>query len=320
MLEHIGVFLELARAGSLRGAASRLGLDETTVSRRLTRLEESLGVRLMDRGRERWRLTEAGRRLLPHAEAIDSEVVAATQEVVPGSGELSGALRVVTSDGFGAYVLMPQLQEFHERHPALRIEVSTSTTHAAATERDFDVAITLERPSSRFAEVRALTDYELKFYATQEYLDTHGTPGSAAELRRDHTLIWYVDALLDVEQLRLLDIVVPHATAMIQTNNIAGHLEAARAGLGVALLPTYIGERAAELRPVLHDQLSARRRYWVAVPRATLLLARVTAFCSALDAIVSRHPQLLPVAGSRAPGSRRAASGPGRQLRQGEPR
>ena len=293
MLEHIGVFLELARSGTLRGAAARLGFDETTVSRRLGRLEESLGVRLMDRGREGWRLTEAGRRLVPHAETIDSQMMAATEDLAIGAGELSGSLRVVASDGFGAYVLLPHLTEFHERHPDLRIEVSTSTSHAAATERDFDVAITLERPPSRSAEVRALTDYELRLYASEQYLRTHRTPRDASDLRNDHTLIWYVDALLDVEPLRLLGTVVPHATAMVQTNNISGHLTAARAGLGIALLPTYIGEAEPGLRPVLHDQISARRRYWLTVPRSTLLLARVTAFCGALERIVAKHPQLL---------------------------
>lgn len=292
MLEHIGVFLELARWGTLRGAAAQLGLDETTVSRRLGRLEASLGVRLMDRGREGWRLTEAGRRLVPHAEAIDSQMMAATEDLASGAGELSGALRILASDGFGAYVMLPNLTEFHEHHPALRIEVSTSTSHTAATDRDFDVAITLERPPSKSAEVRALADYELRLYASAQYLESHGDPRGATDLRSGHTLIWYVDALLDVEPLRLLDQIVPNATAMVQTNNISGHLTAARAGLGIALLPTYIGEAEPDLRPVLHEQLSVRRRYWLTVPRSTLLLARVTAFCSALERIVAGHPQL----------------------------
>lgn len=294
MLEHIGVFLEVVRAGTLKGAAARLDLDETTVSRRLTKLEDSFGTRLFDRGRGGWSLTEAGRRLVPAAESIDSQFMTAVEDISSKRGELAGSLRVVAADGFGAYVLLPHLKAFHDQHPALRLEVSTSTSHTAVLERDFDVAITLERPSSQSADVQHLTDYELRCYASRDYLRGHGTPSTLEQLRAHHTLIWYIDALLDVEPLRMLDAVIPNAKAMIQTNNISGHFTAVRAGLGIALLPTYIGEAEPELCPVLPDEISVRRSYWVTVPRSTRLLARVTAFRSALDTIAAEHPHLFP--------------------------
>lgn len=294
MLEHIGVFLELVRAGTLKGAAARLGFDETTVSRRISKLEDSFGARLFDRGRGGWSLTEAGRRLVPYAESIDSQFLTAVEEVSSRPGELSGSLRVVTTDGFGAYVLLPELRTFHAQHPALRIEVSTSTSRAAALERDFDVAITLERPSNPSATVRHLTDYELRCYGSRAYLGANGTPDSIDELRSGHTIIWYIDALLDVEPLRMLDGLIPNATAMIQTNNIAGHLSAVRAGLGLTLLPTYIGEAEPDLCPVLPDLISARRSYWLTTPRATSLLTRVSSFTAALDTIAAGHPHLFP--------------------------
>ncbi|MEB4616345.1 LysR family transcriptional regulator [Leucobacter sp. M11] len=294
MLDHITIFLELVRAGTLRGAALRLSLDETTVSRRLSKLEDSFGARLFDRGRGGWTLTEAGTRLVPYAESIDSEFMTAVEEVSSKRGELSGSLRVITTDGFGAYLLLPGLQAFHEEHPTLRLEVSTSTRHSATLERDFDAAITLERPSSASAEVQHLTDYELRCYASHSYLEKHATPGGLEDLRRDHTIIWYIDALLDVEPLRLIDALVPGSRAMIQTNNISGHLSAVRAGLGIALLPTYIGEGEPELRQVLPDQISVRRSYWLTIPRSTRLLARVTAFRAALETITTEHPHLFP--------------------------
>jgi len=240
-LENLRFMLETARTGKLREAALRLRVDETTVSRRISRLENELGTRLFDRTPHGWRLTEPGRLLLPHAEAIESAASGALEAVASRSGELTGTARILAPDGFGVHVLIPGLQPLLTAHPRLDIEILTATTHDLITARDFDVAITLERPGPRAASVRHLTDYELRFYASHAYIDRHGRPQTVDELRENHDLVWYIDAILDVQPLRILEHLVPRAHARVQTNNISGHHAAARAGLGIVPLPTYIG-------------------------------------------------------------------------------
>ncbi len=290
--ENLRYLLEVARTGRLREAAARLQVDETTVSRRISRLEQELGVRMFDRTPQGWRITEPGRLVVPHAESIESSVSRVLEAVVSRAGELSGTARVLAPDGFGGNVLMPGLRPLLEAHAGLSVEVITATTHDLVTARDFDVAVTLERPTLRAAAVQHLADYELRFFASREYLDRRGVPASAEELRREHDLVWYVDALLDVAPLRILDQLLPRAVARVQTTNITGQHSAARAGLGVALLPAYIGAADPDLVGVLPDELRISRTYWLVVPRDLTELLRVREITQAIHALVAAHPHL----------------------------
>lgn len=290
--ENLRFLLEVARTGRLREAAARLEVDETTVSRRISRLEQELGVRMFDRTPQGWRVTDSARLILPHAEAVESSVARALEAVVSRTGELSGTARLLAPDGFGANVLVPGLRPLLDAHAGLSLEVITATSHDLITARDFDVAVTLEKPSPRAAAVRHLADYELRAYASRDYLERRGTPRSVDELRRDHDLIWYVEALLDVAPLRILDELLPRGHARLQTNNITGQHSATRAGLGVGILPTYIGGADPELVGVLPEALSISRTYWLVVPRDLTELLRVRVITDAIRALVAEHPHL----------------------------
>lgn len=284
--------LEVTRSGSLLDAARRLGVDRTTVTRRIASLERAVGERLFDRTGGGWQLTEAGRRMLPHAEAIDAAVVSAFEHTGGGAG-LTGALRVVAPDGFGAYVLTPGLRPLIHEHHELDVAIVTATAHSVLTMRDFDLAITLEQPSPHAGIVRHLADYELGLYASNAYIEEIGQPDGLHDLE-SHVVIWYVEDLLDVAPLRFLGSLLPGIRARVQTTNIAGHHRAARAGVGIAPLPTYIGDGDDTLTRLLPGEFAVSRRYWEVVPREISRLARVRALRSTLDRIVVEHQQLSP--------------------------
>ncbi|MDV8070601.1 LysR family transcriptional regulator [Rhodococcus sp. IEGM 1366] len=288
--DNMRYLLELSRTGRIADAAKRLGVDHTTVSRRITKLEKDTGTRLFDRGAAGWELTEAGRRLVPHAEVVESALLAALDETAPIGG-LTGTVRIITPDGFGAFVLVPGLSGIRAEHPDLFVELVTSTSHDLLTGRDFDIAVTLECPPPRSVTVSRLANYDLRLYASRQYLDKNGAIASVDDLR-DHTLVWYVDAFLDVEPLRILDSLLPRCRAQIQTNNIAGHYQAVKSGVGVAPLPTYIGAFDPDLVEVLSDQFIAHRTYWLVVPRDLARLSRVKAVSDALFSIVAANSEL----------------------------
>jgi DNA-binding transcriptional LysR family regulator len=285
-------FLEVSATGRIADAAKRLGVDHTTVSRRISRLEKDLGVRLFDRGATGWHLTDAGRRMIPYAKTVESTLRAAMDAAQGTSdGAISGSARIVAPDGFGSFILIPGLKGLRRAHPDLAVELVTSTTHNLVAARDYDVAVTLEHPSPRAVLVQKLADYQLRLYASKEYLASLPTLESMQDLRHC-TLIWYVDAFLDVEPLRELYSLIPNFNAQIQTNNIAGHHLAARNGLGIAPLPTYIGENDDSLSVVLPDQFVVERTYWLVVPRDLARSARVRVVTDLLKSIAAQHPQL----------------------------
>lgn len=289
--DNLRYFLEVARAGRLSDASRVLEVDHTTVGRRITVLERSVGERLFDRAPSGWRLTEAGKRMMPRAEAVESAVMAAYDVQGATPDVLTGSIRITATDGFGAFIIAPHLVELKAAHPRLSVELVTATVHNAVSERHFDVAVTLERPTSRAVRSDVLCHYDLGLYATAEYLENHPPIAKVSDLRA-HTLIWYVNALMDVEPLRILD-ELPHVqTVDAQISNITGHWLAARSGLGVAPLPAYIANGDERLIRVLPDAFSVRRLYWLVVPRELERLERVRTVCAFLRDTVEAHPDL----------------------------
>ncbi|WP_395307675.1 LysR family transcriptional regulator [Mycobacterium sp. AMU20-3851] len=289
--DNLRYFLEVARAGRLSDASRVLEVDHTTVGRRITALERSVGERLFDRAPSGWRLTEAGKRMMPRAEAVESAVMAAYDVQGATPDVLTGSIRITATDGFGAFIIAPHLVELKAVHPRLRVELVTATVHNAVSERHFDVAVTLERPTSRAVRSEVLCHYDLGLYATAEYLNAHPPIAKVSDLRA-HTLIWYVNALMDVEPLRILD-ELPHVQNVdAQISNITGHWLAARSGLGVAPLPAYIANGDERLIRVLPDAFSVRRLYWLVVPRELERLERVRTVCAFLRDTVQAHPDM----------------------------
>ncbi|MCV7064751.1 LysR family transcriptional regulator [Mycolicibacterium farcinogenes] len=291
--DNLRFFLEVARTGRLNEAARNLGVDHTTVGRRITALEKAFGERLFDRSPGGWHLTEAGADLLPRAETVESAVVAAYDARTSTAGPLTGTVRMVTPDGFGAFVVAPRLIELRRAHPHLDVELVTATEHGSLSARHFDIAVTLEQPSPRAVHVHHLAGYDLRLYATPEYLSAAPPIADIADLT-DHTLVWYIDALLDVAPLRILESLPHKQRVAVQTNNITGHWTAARSGLGIAPLPEYLGEPDDALEVVLPEKFSARRNYWMVIPREMQQLGRVRAVAQFLRSTVAASPYLAP--------------------------
>ncbi|WP_420111750.1 LysR family transcriptional regulator [Pseudactinotalea sp.] len=288
--EDLRIFLAVARTGRLGRAAALLGLDHTTVGRRISTLERDVGRRLFDRATDGWHLTPDGERLLAPAETVDAALSAAHESLGVREHSLTGTVRILTTDGFGAFLMPDVLRSLTQRHAGLVVELVTETQHVSSSTRDFDVAITLEEPTSTRLIHRRLTDYTLRLYATPDYLAGH-PPIRRIEDLRGHTMIWYVDRLLDVASLRLLHEIRP-AAANIQSTNLVAHWQAAAAGAGVALLPCYVAEQDTRLRAVVPG-FDVRRTYWISSPSEHARLARVRACVGLIDAHVRRSGLLL---------------------------
>ena len=111
--DDLKLFLEVARRGRLTEAAKHLQINHTTVSRHITRLERAVENRLFDRTSEGWTLTDAGAQLLVHAEMVEAAVLAAQEDCLSRGPALTGHVRVIAPDGFGAYLLLPVSEIFN---------------------------------------------------------------------------------------------------------------------------------------------------------------------------------------------------------------
>lgn len=292
-LQDLPYFLALARHGRLVVAADRIGVEHTTVSRRVRALEKALGARLFDKTISGWELTDAGRRFLGHAEQIEATANQALSETRGGEPlTAAGTVRIIATDGFGSRVVTPALARLRRQHPEISIELLTTSHLLGYRVGEFDIAISLHRPDlPRFVSHR-LCDYALRLYASADYLDSRAPITQRSDLD-DHQLVWYIESLLDLPELRVMDEVTGNPQYALLSTNVFAQVEAVAAGTGIGLLPGFLAANDPRLVPVLPDDVDIRRTQWMLVSRNLAGVQRIQIVCQYLAAAMSTYGDLL---------------------------
>ena len=262
--DDIRIFLAVARQGGLTSAAQHLGINHTTVARRLTGLETALRTRLVSRTPTGVTLTPAGQDFLHHAERIEIEAQAAEQRVYSADGTVSGKVRLATREGVGAWLICPKIAELKRRHPELKLELVSEARTISLLKRDADITISLQYPSQSRVIVQKLTDYRLGLFASPGYLREYGPIGSVDELT-DRDVVWYVDDYVDIEEQRYMQPIVTRARAGFRATNILAQYTALVSGMGVGIIPVYQAAQDPDLVRVLPDEVEEMRTYWLSV-------------------------------------------------------
>ncbi len=284
-------FLAIARAGQLGRAALAMGIDATTIGRRLRRLEARLGAGLFEQTREGQVLTEAGEAMLAEVEAMER---AASRIAEHGGGGPAGLLRVSLSEGFASWIVAPALHTFAAAHPRLVIDLVASSGFLSPSKREADLAVTLSRPRAGPVIAGKLSDYALRLYASPEYLADRASLRRPADLARGHSLVGYVPDLVYAPELRYLAEIEPGLTATIRSSSINAQHRLIAAGAGIGVLPCFIGDADARLVRVLPER-RINRSFWLVMHKDTHSLSRVQAFKVWLTALVERERgRLLP--------------------------
>ena len=275
--DNLRYFLEVARSGTLVAAARRLGVEHTTVSRRVQALEKQLGEALFAREAGGHRLTEAGRHLLPGAEAMEAAVLSVERAVPAHSGNgPAGLVRVGATEGFGTLVLAPQLARLTQQHPQLSIDLLALPRMLHLSRREADLVISLERPTRGSVIVTKLTDYQLYLYGQRETLARRPQVTQREDLRH-HAFISYVDDLLFTKELQFLDQLYQPERFAFRSTSITAQYEAVRAGAGLAVLPAFMADRDPVLARVLPTEACFTRTFWMSMPAEAKHLARMQA-------------------------------------------
>ena len=285
--DDLRIFLAASRAGSLGGAAQRLGVDTATVGRRVARLETALKSTLLVRSPAGLHLTAAGAQLADIAADAEASMEAAARVTRPDL--VAGTVRISASEGFGSAVLAPALPALIASRPGLHIELAANAGFLSPTRREVDMAITLSAPDAQRLVVEPLTAYGLGLYAAPEYLAARGLPSSVADLPQ-HQVVGYVDDLLYAPELRYLDEVLPGLKPTLASSSIQAQREIIAAGGGLGILPCFLADG---LTRVLTDEVRIERRFWVSTHREVHGTARMRAVANWLRRLVSEQRTLL---------------------------
>jgi DNA-binding transcriptional LysR family regulator len=303
-------FLAVSRSGSALAAARTLGVNQTTVTRRLEALEQSLGVRLFERGQTGSRLTEAGAALLASAEAVERAAEATAAMAAAHQRGLTGVVRVTTNESLANLMVMPALAEFRRLYPDIKVDVIVLDRFLDLTKGEADVAIrgTVGVPDGNLVG-RKLFDADWALYCSRDYAKAHGCPRSADDLPR-HAVIGAEGDLAEAPVFAWIDQIVPKAAIQCRSNTVLNLTHATKAGLGVAALPILMGAVNEDLvRCFVPDQRFGAS-VWILTTAELKSAPRVRAFIdfitpkavalarAVIDEADRRQPPELQVSGS----------------------
>ena len=317
-LQGLLALIEVSAAGSLAGAARRLGLTPAAISKSLGRLEEQLGVRLVQRSTRTSRITDEGARFIEKASAALRLLDDAVTEVSQAADKPSGVVRLSTGVAFGRMWVLPALPALAERFPALTLEVELDNTPVDMVARGIDIAIRGGSVPDADYVTRRVCKLPLVLVASPAYLARAGVPIAHGDLERHRCIqLRFADGgaapwLFRVNGRRVP--LMPHAALV--ANDSEGVVALALAGGGIAQCGLYQALpdlQAGRLKMVLADTHEAGAREFVLVyPHRQFLAPRVRVVVDALlehfEATAALHqmPSDLPVSmRSLVPGSRK---------------
>lgn len=267
------IYLAVARAGQMLGAARKLGLNHATVSRRVAALEAAIGAALLERGPGGVTPTPAGEAVMAAAEQAEAGFLRVAADVSGAAETIGGVVRVGAPDGLGNYFLAASLGALAARHPALTVQLAPLPRTFSVSQREVDVVITLERPRQGRLIVTKLTDYTLSVYASAAYLAREGAIGDEADLT-GRLFVTHLEDFVYSKALDYADALGRLMSRRYECGSVVAQMEAVRAGVGVGVLHDFAAAAHPELRRLL-PALRFTRSYWLVTHPDTRAAGRV---------------------------------------------
>jgi len=283
----LAVVLAICRAESLFGAAKLLGCSHTTVYRRINAIEDRAGVRFFERLPTGYAMTDAGEVAMRYAERIEGEVLALSREVLGRDTKLQGKVVVTAPDGVISDFLPPLLAEFHHQHPDVTFELHQGSAALDLARREADVAIRATRKPPDESLGRRICQFRFAPYASPSYLEAHG-----AKPLSEHRYVTLGDSIGWLVPHLWKTVARAEEQLVLRTNSGNAAMAAARAGLGVTVMPCYRADPYEGLHRMAPPFEHLTLELWVLTHPALRHTARVKILMSFLADALKEHAPL----------------------------
>ncbi|MFG1423493.1 LysR family transcriptional regulator [Roseixanthobacter liquoris] len=284
------LILAISRAGSLKGAAKELGNDHSTIFRWLNALEAKFQVQIFERSGGVYTPTDAGDRMLLAAERMEAEVLALDREITGQDARLSGNLRITCSESLAYRILNDLLAEFRAKHEGITLELLVDNRQLDLLRREADIAIRATRPAEGALFGRQIAETAWALYASPGYLAGRDHP--SAEPFEGHSFIGWDTAAIAAAAKWLTE-TVPNDRIVYRSSSLINQMMAVKAGIGMALLPCYLGDQEGDIKSVSVPQAALTRELWLITHRDLRNTARVRAFFDVVGRGLTARRQLL---------------------------
>ena len=251
--DDLQIFLAVARAGRISKAARRLSVEHTTVSRRLSALEDDLGVPLFYRTTTGYLLTSHGQNVLANAEAMENAALAVAARAREGSGTIAGRVRVAMVPEFASHWLSPRLPAFRALHPQIDLQVLVGTRQRDLSRGEAELAIQSPRPRQGALVAVRLARISIGLYAARSLAGSTRLWIDDADSLRGLPLLVYTPPFHVLQQAKWFQPVLASGRVVLETNSSLTLLAAAKAGIGVAVLARFLARGHDDLVAVSDD-------------------------------------------------------------------
>ncbi len=282
------VVLALCRSGTLSGAARDLGVNHSTVFRRIIAIEKKIDVRLFERLASGYAMTEAGELMFASAERVETEVFGLSRKLIGGDLRLSGYLQVTAPDALTIEVLMPHIAHFCKTYPRIELDLTVENGFLDLSQREVDVAIRSTNKPPDMAVGRRLCKLGATIYGSARYIEEQDDRSIAqyAWLMPRKGLDWF-----SVNQW--LERCYKNAHVTLRSNTLLGLFEAVKLDLGVAPLPFFMGDLETDLKRVIEPPKEFESELWVLIHPDLRRSARVSAFVDFMTEAISHAQDII---------------------------
>jgi DNA-binding transcriptional LysR family regulator len=282
--DDLNTVLAVARAGSLSAAARVLGVNHSTVSRRIAALEKATGHTLFRRLARGYVPTAAGEELVAAAERMEAEVQRLARLLSGQDISLGGTVRLTAPDDMANHLLPDSLARFNETAPGVAIEMLIDNRLLNLTRREADIALRATRSPPERLVGRRIAELDAAVYARRDRIPRLGGAASEPEALRAHPWVaWEEDNETNVLKSWVMRYSAPERV-VYRSNSVANQFAAVRAGLGLGALPCYLGDGAPELARVLPPEEAMATGLWILTRPDLKRAARIAALTEFLAA------------------------------------
>lgn len=257
----IRFFLEVARTNSLTKSAIKLKVSQSTVARRIGALEASLQTRLFRHHQTGYFLTDAGENVLGYAEEVEVKVARLEKEISGRDLTPAGTVRLATAVTLANHLIIPALPRFTARFPEIKLELITGIDTVSVVRNDADIALRLVRPQQNTLKLRRVGTVTSAIYGSITYLRAH--PASAEDPVGGRGFITWDQAFSHLPAARWLSERFPDSASTLSTSSLVTQLSAVKAGLGLAVLPRFLGAQNDDLVEVIPTQQVFSEELWL---------------------------------------------------------
>jgi len=277
--EDFRYFLTVAETGSFSAAARKLSVDHSTVARRVGQLEKDLCVRLIDRLPKAVMLTVEGKQIADQGQRALNEMLSVERLTAAMGDTVSGTVCISVPPAIANIMIAPHLGDLRQEHPGIELVLLGEASFSALDKRQADIALRLSRPTHQDLITRKIGNLPFGVYAAKGY----SKPESEWEF------INWDDTNSEIPQYAWLEKHLGQRSVSLRANDISIQAEAAATGIGVALLPCYVGDHHPMLSRLRETESFPPREVWMLVHSDIRKAPRVRAVMNFLISVVGRH-------------------------------